>query len=206
MLRRVSKIENGSGLKSINLPQPCYLGRVNWWHCFMVVLLPFLLFCSSWMDSALHRHLFKTAENLNYSPSSCSWFLSVLSLSQLRLILVKLALSVCTTGAERLLQLNFMLSRTSDMCLLKTQTIKSSVFSSFSLSLLSAPFRLSFQRSAALIRLLEWRHSYFLTEASVVPTTSLQHSFPSNLCWIITSRDPLCWSSFFYFLSLLNSW
>lgn len=133
-----------SGFESINLPQPCHLGRVNWWHCFMVVLLPFLLFCSSWMDSALHRNLLRLQKIWNISlllaPDSCLHCLS----PKLRLILEKLALSVCTTGAERLLQLNFMLSRTSDMFLLKTQTIKSSAFSSFSLSVLSAPFRLSF--------------------------------------------------------------
>lgn len=153
MLHRVSKIENGSGGEvglNQSICQSCYLWRVS---RFMVVLLPFLLFCSSWLDSVLHRHLLEMQKIWNTSPllapDSC--------LRSFSPVLVKLALSVCTTGAERLLQLNFMLSRTSDIFLFKTQTIKSSAFSSFSLSVLLAPFRLSFRRSAALIRLLERR-------------------------------------------------
>lgn len=162
MLRRVSKIGNGSGEKWswINKSATALLfGKseliVLFHGCAAAIFT--VLFLLNGLCCA--QASFKTAEIWIWNicpllaPDSCLCRVS----PKLRLILGKIALSVCTTGAERLLQLNFMLSRTSDMFLLKTQTIKSSAFSSFSLSVLSAPFRLSLQRSAALIRLLEWR-------------------------------------------------
>lgn len=124
-----------SGPKSINVLQPCYLVAVNWWCCFMLVLLPFSLFCSSWMLEKLGcRSLLKSQvfRLLSLFPIP----VCTVSLSSWSGFSVQLALSVCTTGAKKLLQLNFMLSRISDMFLLKNQTTKSSAFSSFSFQLL----------------------------------------------------------------------
>lgn len=127
----------------------------------------------------------KTAENLNYFAS---FLCSPIPVCTVKLggFLVKLALSVCTTGAERLLQCNFMLSRTSDMFLLKNQTIKSSAFSSFSPSVLSAPLWLVFVMLCCPGQTVGY---CFLTGATIVPTTSLHNSrhCDCNLCWIITS-------------------
>lgn len=130
-LRRVSEIENGSGEKWpwINKCAAALLfGRVNWCCPFMAVLLPFLLFCSSWMDQALHRYRFNTAESVRYFVSlpSRGWFEWNLFYRYAR------------TELKSFLQLNFMLSRTSDMFLLQIQTVPLCPFGSFSSCLSNA--------------------------------------------------------------------
>lgn len=139
---------------------------------------------------------FKTAENLNYFAS---FLCSPIPVCTVKLggFLVKLALSVCTTGAERLLQHNFMLSRTSDMFLLKNQTIKISVFSSSSPSVLSAPFWLSWWCSAALVRLLDtvfWQgQQSFQPPASISPVSA-------TATWVESSPVSKCLGLSLFFL------